>query len=287
MALLQKGYLGSTPLFRNIDWFQNDARLLTSSSGNLGNPNVTVTANSSAHTKGAWSQLIASTSVDASFLLLVVSGIGASATDTATLLDIGTGASGSETVVASDIAVGGASTTTGGSRAGAMILLPLKLPASTRIAARIQSVVTGGKTASVAAYVITTGDFATAPTSVDVIGTDTATSKGTEFSGASGTWVEGIASTTQAYRAVGVVLSIHDSNVASATREYSLGVGASGSEVEFGTLRHETSALELASLMAPYSQLFGRNIPAGSRLAVKHNIAADPSKYGFCLIGIP
>jgi hypothetical protein len=287
MALLQKGYLGATPLFRNEDWFENDARLLTSLTGSVNSPNITVTANSSAHTKGSWSELIASTSANASLLVVGVDGIGASATNTATLIDIGTGASGSETVVAGDIAVGGATSVTGATRIGALIILPLKIPASTRIAARIQSVVTGGQTASVRAYVIDTGDYATAPTTVDVIGTSTAASKGTEFSGASGTWVEGVASTSQAYRAVGVVLSIHDADVTGNSREYTLGVGAGGSEVEFGTLVFETTAAERASLMAPFSQLFGRSIPAGSRLAVKHNIAANPSRYGFTLIGIP
>jgi hypothetical protein len=33
--------------------------------------------------------------------------------------------------------------------------------------------------------------------------------------------------------------------------------------------------------------VFGRNIPSGSRLAVRHAIAANPSNYGFTLIGIP
>jgi hypothetical protein len=289
MALLQKAYLGATPLFRNEDWFENDARLLVSASGVLSSPAVTITADTSAHTKGAWTQLVASTSSDASMLVCVAASIGSTSVDTASLIDIGFGASGSETGVASNIAVGGAGTAAGALRIGALFAIPLQIPSGTRISARLQSVVTGGKTAAFQAYVIDTGDYATAPTSVDVIGTSTATSKGTEFSGSSGTWNEVIASTAQAYRAVGIVISTHSTNTNSVggIREYSVGIGASGSEVAFGTIRHEVGTAENASLMPPYSQLFGRNIPAGSRLAVQHNIAATPETVGVTLIGIP
>jgi hypothetical protein len=287
MALLQKAYLGATPLFRNEDWFEDDARRTVSPAA--GASAVNVTANTAAHTKGAWAQLIGSTASNASLLVCSVANIATSNTDTATLIDIGTGSAGSETVVAGDIAVGGASTATGGYRAGCFFLIPLKIPSGTRIAARIQSVVTGGKVGQVFAFAVNAGDYDTAPTSVDVIGTNTATSKGTEFSGASGSWNEAVASTSQAYRAVGVVVSIHDANmsVTGGTRDFSIGVGASGSEVEFGNLRYENNTAETSSLMPPYSQLFGRAIPAGSRLAVKHNFASDPNKFGFCLIGIP
>jgi hypothetical protein len=289
MALLQKAYLGATPLFRNEDWFENDARLLVSASGSLGTPGVTITADTSAHTKGAWTEVIASTSSDASMLVCIAATISAASVNTASLIDIGFGASGSEAAVASNVAVGGAGIVTGGLRVGALFAIPLQIPSGTRISARLQSVVTGGKTAGFQCFALNNGDYATAPTSVDVIGTSTATSKGTEFSGSSGTWVQAIASTAQAYRAVGIVISTHSTNNNSVggIREYSVGIGASGSEVAFGTIRHEITTSENASLMPPYSQLFGRSIPAGSRLAVRHDIPATPETVGFTLIGIP
>jgi hypothetical protein len=283
MALLQKGYLGATPLFRNEDWFENDAPLIINTQGG-----TTVTANSAAHTKGSWTQVIAATSADASLLTVLVGSVQITATNTATLLDLAMGASGSEVAFASNIAVGGASGAAGGSRAAAYFQIPLKIPSGTRLSARIQSVVTGGKTASVALYVQNAGDYSTAPTSVDVIGADTTTSQGTSFSGASGTWVEATASTSQAYRAVVPVASLHEANVvASFLPTFTVGVGASGSEQEFGDVRYEFDTVERASLREPYNTLFGRNIPAGSRLAVKHTIASSPSRCGFCLIGIP
>lgn len=281
MALLQKAYLGSTALFRNTAWFEDDALKV------VNKPNgITVTADSTAHTKGAWTQIIASTSADASFLFLNVYSVATSATNTATLLDVGFGASGSETVVAANIAVGGAAT--GGSNiTGAAVGFPIKIPSGTRIAFRTQSVV-GSKTGVVAATMFDAGDYATAPTSVDVIGSDTATSQGISFSGSSGSWTEAIASTSQAYRGVAVVFSMHSNDIATFnTTPMEIGVGASGSEVTFGTTRVFYTNSEQAALADPFTYLFGRNIPAGSRLAVKHSLTANPGRYGFTLIGIP
>jgi hypothetical protein len=275
MALLQKAYLGSTPLFRNTNWYEDASFNFVDVSSA-----VTVTANTSAHTKGSWAQIIASTSANASLLYVVVSGIGASTVNTATLLDIATGASGSETAIAENIAVGAAN--------GVTIAIPFKIPSGTRLSARIQSVVTGGKTATVTMLPANAGNYADAPTSVDVIGGNTANSQGISFSGASGNWVQGVASTSRAYRAVSVVLSSHtDSSAAAADRIFELGVGAASSEVQFGAARQTFTSGETTSTSAPGVTLFGRNIPAGSRLAMQSRIAANPERYGFTLIGIP
>jgi hypothetical protein len=279
MALLQKAYLGATPLFRNVDWFEDAYTLVDN--GSL----VTVTADTAAHTKGAWSELIASTSANASVLFLLVQDISSAGTNTATLVDLATGASGSESAIASNIAVGGAVATTGPT--GICTTIPIKIASGTRLSARIQSVITGGKTATVQAILYNAGDYATAPTSVDVIGGNTANSRGAAFSGASGTWVQAIASTTQAYRAVAIVPSMHDSSISTSETQLDLGVGASGSEVVFGTTIVGYNASENVQSSPPYLSLFGRNIPAGSRLAVRHNIASLSARYGFTLIGIP
>jgi hypothetical protein len=279
MALLQKGYLGATPLFRNEDWFEDGAFNIVNVSST-----VTITADASANTKGAWTQLVASTSSNASLLVFYVDNIGAIGTNTAVLIDIGTGASGSETAIVTNMGIGGATATAG--TVGVIFGFPFKVPSGTRIAGRIQAVI-GGDTARVIAHVIDAGDYATAPTSVDSIGGDTSTSQGTSFSGASGTWVEAVASTTQAYRAVVLTLSSHTDTADGVSGQFEIGVGASGSEVSFGSNSFLVDTNERAQTRPPYSYLFGRSIPAGSRLAVKHPIASNPSKYGFNLIGIP
>ena len=281
MALLQKGYLGATPLFRNVDWFEDGAFNIV----NVGSA-VTMTANASANVKGSWSSLVASTSADASMLVFYVDNIAVSATNTAVLIDIGTGASGAETAIASNIGVGGALATAG--TLGVVFGFPFKVPSGTRISARIQAVI-GGDTARVVATVIDAGDYATAPTSVDstLAGGDTSNSQGTSFSGASGAWTVVAASTTQAYRAVVLTISSHTDTSAGIVGQFEIGVGSSGNEVSFGTTLFNIDTAERAWTRPPYSYLFGRSIPAGSRLAIRHNIAADPSKYGFNLIGIP
>ena len=283
MALLQKGYLGATPLFRNEDWFEDGSPNLVDVSSS-----VILTADTVAHTKGAWSQVIASTSADVSFLWVRASAFDADATNVASLLDLGTGASGSEAAFASNIAVGGASGVGSAGLQAIIFGVPVKIASGTRIAARMQSVVTGGRTGRVEIFAMNAGDYTTAPTTVDVIGTDTATSQGTSFSGASGTWVQGIASTSQAYRAIGVVLSTHDTNIGNFNNaQFEMGVGASGSEVAFGSLRYNFNGNERLGITAPFTFLFGRNIPAGSRLAVKHPFPSNPERQGFTLIGIP
>jgi hypothetical protein len=280
MALLQKAYLGATPLFRNEDWFEDDKFTFLESSAD-----VTVTANTSAHTKGAWSQIIASTTSNASLMTVVVSGISQSAVDTATLLDIAVGASGSETPIVQNIAVGGAVSAAATARAN--IPIPLKMPSGTRLSARIQSLVTGGKTATVAIFLFDSGDYATAPTTVDAIGTNTATSEGTVLSGASGTWVQATSSTTRAYRAITLVPSIIGDTQAGIAVRFEVGVGPSGSEQAFGSASAIYATNEACQTGFASFPLAGRNIPAGSRLAVQHDVSANPARYGFTLIGIP
>jgi hypothetical protein len=281
MALLQKAYLGSTPLFRNEDWFEQSSYTLVNASAE-----VSITANTSAHTKGSYSELIASTSANTGLLVLMVQDIAVVSTNTATLIDIATGASGSETDIIGNLAVGGAVTTAGPT--GVAVSIPFQIPSGTRLSARIQSVVTGGKTATAQVFLFDVGgDYATAPTSVDVITGDTATSEGISFSGSSGTWVQAIASTSRAYRAVAIVPSTHNSSISAFSPQFEVGVGSSGSEQTFGVTIVNYNANEFVQSSPPYLSLFGRNIPSGSRLAVKHNIGANPNRYGFTLIGIP
>jgi hypothetical protein len=279
MALLQKAYLGATPLFRNVDWFQDKFAFLEASSA------TTVTANTSAHTKGSYSQLIASTASNASLLVVLVGGIHAGNTNTATLVDIATGASGSETDVAANIAVGGASVASTAPN-GIVIPIPLKVPSGTRLSARIQSVVTGGKTASVTAFLFDSGDYATAPTTVDVLGTNTATSEGTQLSNTANAWAQIIASTSQAYRAISMVPSLFGNNADTRTVRYEIGVGASGSEAAFGVLNARSTSEETMNSSLPSFSLASASLPTGSRLAVRQDSGVG-ARYGVTLIGIP
>jgi len=262
-----------------LDWFEYASPNIISN-----NTGTILTANATPNTKGSWVQIIPSSSSNTSFMCFSLASIASSATNTATLVDIGIGASGSETVIIGDVAVGASGSA--GQGVNNVCGVPFKIASGTRISARIQSVV-GSKTASISIFLMDLGNYDTAPTSVDVIGVDTANSKGISFSGASGSWTEGIASTSRNYRAVCCVLSSHNSDIAGITISWDVGIGASGSEVAFGSGRASTNTGEALSAATPYNYLFGRKIPAGSRLAVRHNIAANPDRYGFTLIGVP
>lgn len=248
---------------------------------------VSVAANSSAHTKGAWTEIIASTSVDATLLLINVTAIGVSSTNTATLVDVALGSSGNEVAVVSNVAVGGAAqVAAAGTDEGLYLPLPVYIPAGSRISARIQSVVTGGKTATVRAQTFSLGRIA--PSSAISIGGNTATSGGVQMSGASGTYVEVIASTAQDFSALSIVPSIESNNVVGAVLTYTLAIGAAGSEVDIDALRFQVLGTEQIATNRPYDfNLVARSIPSGTRLSIKHDIAANPERYAVTLIGVP
>lgn len=244
--------------------------------------NVTVQADTAAHTKGAWAEVVSSLADDASLLLLHVSNIAVTATNTATLIDVGVGAAGSETVIAANIAVGGAVVFA----ESLVVALPVAVASGSRVACRIQSVVTGGKTARVDGFFYKGG---TAPTTVDVLGTSTATSQGTSLSGASGSYTQVVASTAKAYKAIAIIPSIHNATIANINPgTYTLAKGSAGSEQDLGQTRFQTTSAELVVSRSPLGSIYlvSADLPAGSRLSVKHDIFANPDRYGVTLIGI-
>jgi hypothetical protein len=279
MALLQKAYLGATPLFADKPWFYQNEILAAS----WNTSSVTLTASATPHTKGSWSQIIASTSNVTTLIRFFIAGVNVSTADSATLLDIGVGASGSETVIVPDLAIGGSS--------GSFYSVPVEIPSGSRIAARIQGV-RASQTATINSrdfFALNAGDTASIGTTADVLGTDTATSTGTAMSGASGTWVEIEDSTTKDYIGFSIAPSTSDTDTtAFGDAAYEIGVGAAGSEVAFGYIQFAFGATENFSLAANRSpNLFGREVPTGSRLAIRHNIGANPSKYDACIIAVP
>lgn len=248
--------------------------------------NVTVTASSTAHTVGAWVQLLADTATTetAALLVLFATNTTVAATDTGMLVDIGTGAAGSEVVRVPSLAIS--------QQASIHTAVPIRISGSTRVAARIQSAVVS-RTASLQAALFTSPYFDRLPSSVDVLGTSTATSVGTAMSGASGTWVEITAATAKDYQALILVPSLSDTNSgANATVRYDLGIGAAGSEVAVGAAHWLYSTAPAVTVptgqMPPgMGSVFGGYVPAGRRLAVRHNVAANPGRIDACVIGVP
>lgn len=239
------------------------------------------TYGSTAHTKGGWTELVASVAENVS-MVWINSAVAASATDTSTLVDIGIGAAGSETVVVPDVAVGAHSIFG--------FYVPVAIPSGSRIALRIQGTRTSPTTGSVACLFFSSDDYAATPASVDIIGTDTATSAGTAMSGASGSWTQITASTGKDYQNIIVVPSSSSTDIVTFSALFTLGVGAAGSELPIGSsvARYSnTESMSQFNQFTPPMWICGRPVPAGSRLAVRHNISSNPGRYHVCLIGIP
>lgn len=245
---------------------------------------VTVTADTAAHTKGAWTQIIASTSADATLVLLDVSGVGASGVASGTLIDLALGGSGSEVAFLSNLPVGSASAVLGAT-AAFQVPLPVSVPSGSRISARIQSVVTGGKTATVAVSLLSGGTIT--PGTLTVLGADTGTSRGTNLGTA---WTQIIASTAATYRHLIIVPSASTSSLNSAAvDDVTVGSGGSGSEVEIGSIAVATAATEQVGIpagRAPWS-LYGifYGAASGSRIVAKRG-AGLTSTLDAAIIGV-
>ena len=286
MPLLTKAYLGSTKL-----WADEKAWWRYATFGapvGFGAP--TLDAGGTANTKGAYTQAIASTSGDASIMVVAVGLTSSGGANNAVLLDIATGASGSETNIIENVGVGGAGSQPSVGYQQTIFQVPVKVPSGTRISARIQSIRTDENNCRVGISLFDAGNYATAPTSVDTYGADTSTSSSLGMSGASGSYVEVTSSTSQAYRGVVIVPCVQGSIIDAQTVNYKVAVGAAGSEVNFGALACGYTGAETVAVGHPYITLFGKDIPAGSRLAVSHDLTTTDARkpnYGVTIIGIP
>lgn len=227
---------------------------------------VTLTGSATPHVKGAWFEIVASTSDLVDFMNLVIT-TNQSGVDTATLLDIGIGAAGSEVAICENIAVGGQN--------GYNIPLVVQVPSGSRLAARIQSVVVS-KSATLSVVAYAGPNPAGTSTSATVLGSSTTTSTGTQLSGSNNVWVQIAASTSVAYQALAPVISITSNTVpANLTSAYTMGIGAAGSEVSKMSLVGTRDAQERIFSPNVAIPFFKDTVSAGSRLAVTMNTNAS------------
>lgn len=203
--------------------------------GRLSGNNGAAAVHGSANVKTGWSQLVASTPFDASgFHLLLRPGDSSINTHFSYLVDIGVGAAGSESVIVADIAHHYYSTVSGGAAVYARMHMPASIPAGSRIAMRSQvsnttAVVMGADLhldAAPLARPEVRGVIAT-------MGAVSAASTGTELTAPSsgeGVWTEIVASTSRAFKKLGIAVGgSHNANVFATNID--IGFGAAGSEV--------------------------------------------------------
>lgn len=247
----------------------------------------TATADAVAHTKGAWTELVAATTQDATMITLTLStATSVTNTNSSTLLDIGIGAAGSEVVLVENLAVGYRAS-------GDRYDIPVLIERGSRIAVRCQSVITA-KTVSVA-MVLGLLPFGRRPANnVLTMGADTATSKGVALPGlgaanTKSAWVE---IEDSVLRPLDALLIGEQGNAdaafdgAGAGALLDIGIGAAGSEqVLLANLGYFMSGLEQ---FTPHGERnYPVTVPMGSRLAARWQCSSTSNSMDLILYGVP
>jgi hypothetical protein len=249
---------------------------------------VTVTAHATPHTVGAWQEVIASSSAQANLMVVAISGMSVTSTDTRGLVDIGFGAAAAEQAVVSSLPAGfsHAISASGGSLGSGnphLIWLPVNVPKGTRISARLQALIT------VDTAVVTVSLFSAAygrsPAKLDTLGATTASSEGTSL-GTS--YTEITAATAQPYQALillpcGGTATVYGNQ----TVTYTLGVGAAAAEVDLATTKISTDTAEriITYCAIPMPTIVAGHFPKGIRVAAKQSLSG--SYRGAIVLGVP
>lgn len=190
---------------------------------------TTIAAPGSANTKGAYTQLAASTAFDA--VGIVISGSITGSAALSALLDIAIGPAGSETVIVPDISMfRGASLNC----AFPPVFIPIAIPAGSRIAARVQSTATSVSLSLSAAVIAATAGYPILAQKAAAYGVNAATSKGAivdpgATANTKGAYSELIAATTMRSQWM-VVTAVPDTAPLATNWLLDIAVGDAGSE---------------------------------------------------------
>lgn len=218
-------------------------------------------------TKGAYVQLIASTTYAAKGIIVEITGNAAGFLD---IVDIAVGAGGSEVVLLPDLLGGQATTVICTNR----YFFPCSIPAGTRISARNAGSI-NGTTVQVAVQLLHAGMLDGGYGNiVKAYGVDTANAVGTLVTGnasanTKGSYSQLTASTSQTIEAMVVALTEHATITPSKWQLVDIAVGAGGSEVvvlsnlQFAQQDSGDNFYELVSGPFPC------NIPAATRLSAR------------------
>jgi len=233
---------------------------LGQATGDSGGTSVTTGA---ADTKGAWVELLASSSADTEWIDIFC--YGPAAADNSFLLDIGVGAAASESVVIANIAF------QANSAQGTRIGIPLTIASGSRISARAQADVST-RTFEVSGHISTESSYGTSASNI-TLGADTANSIGVPIdAGATpntkGAWAEVDASTSADIDYFVVLIGPNDNAVITAEAGFLIDIatGASSSEVVLiGDIEYRQNNLEV---------FFGREAPYFEAIASGTRVAA-------------
>jgi hypothetical protein len=229
---------------------------------------TSVSDNTTVNTKGNWAQIIASTEVEGSGLIVSLS----QATQSGdSLIDIAIGAGGSEVVIVENLLF----SIVTGSAGGQLYYIPIKIPRGSRISARKQNSVGGTTRGEVLALVVGSQIGSEQPFSrVTTYGADTTDSGGKEVDpGAvahTKTIVEVAASTTNRIKSLVMAFGQKgSSSLSTATWLVEVMIGAGGSEKvlipEFALNATATKDTLVPMVVGPLPV----DIPAGTRVSIR------------------
>ena len=257
---------------------------LATTSGTIVAPNAT------AHTKGAYVELIASTGIDYNELILQLQ---VDDVDLNCLVDIAIGAAASEQIIISDVSITGIDASTG--RSVDTLPLPIHIPKGTRISARCQSAATSGIGVFISGMGIASGMGGSSPLNrVTTEGADTAATKGVEIDPGAvahtkGVWVEITASTLRDY--AGFLMATDQNNntgVGAIGWLYDVAIGGAGSEeiIVHDLMRGSMTFGHNTGQTSPYISVA---IPKGTRVSVRGQASTtnlNDRKFAATIIGV-
>ena len=235
-----------------------------------------ITSSGSANTKGSYTEVIASTPYATRYLHIEV-GVAFGNSDV-TMIDIATGAAASEVIIINNLYVGRLI-----DKQVAQVLIPLFIPAGTRLSARCQSTGTS-KAVNVRVHCIDGGMYTPQPLAqVITYAANTADTSGAQVDpGAAvntkGSWVE-LSSSCSAVKALFLAVgqtAAFAAGTETITARLDIGIGAAGSELVlipdllFGAGADSSTSPNLTAAYSPqFSAVIPCTIPAGTRIAVR------------------
>lgn len=251
---------------------------------------LTVTSGGSAHTKGAWTEIVAALSVDAVCISMnSTASVASNSVDTRCLVDIGVGGAGSEVVVIPNISVGNKSSSTSG------WLFPIFVPKGSRVAFRSQhAVASTGNSFRFRFGKATPQGVQPAPYCVN-IGANTSTSGGvvSTWGGVAhtkGSWTEITSAAPERLSGFQVCVDYDGTTTGnSGAALVDIGVGGAGSETVIASnMFYVTTTSEAIDHFGGGLAYIPIEIAAGARIAVRHQSSSgNTDTIGVTLIGIP
>lgn len=243
-----------------------------------------ILASATPHTFGAWLEIDASLSADSDgIFVFLVNNFGVGATDTSGVLQIGLGTAGAEVPWVSQLV--------GYSVAGATLWFPGRIPAGSRVAARLQSIV-ASKNLGTTMWSFLPAKSATSLGAPVSYGVNLATSMGVLLTApgslnTKGAWTQIVASTSTDLAALTFgVQGAGSTSMAGASTLVDIGVGPASSEVVvIGDVHVQGGTGESYDVRSPVA--FEVDIPAGSRISARYARANVANAIDLALVGAP